>query len=265
MRLEKPSSATLIAWILIATIMLAIFVALIATRAGSVAILYGIVIIPLSVLSIATAWMLDDSPDPVLQIDDHGLTLSPIFSTGAHIPWADIERIRLVSIRYGLLMVPVASHLIIQLRDNSHISGLQWLSPASWLGRIMIPARFVRGGRGAMLKAVQATRTGLLQGEIDRDARLSGTDDRLRSGDAAIARAVAARGGLSSFQAQPRSLDDLAYGSDAPAVPKADDPIPPRVSDTVMPMRPASPPAPIMVNGVPYQLQRQGGFGRKRA
>ncbi len=266
MRLEKTSSATLIAWILFATMLLAVFVMLLVISAASVAFVYALFIGPLSVLIIATAWMLDDSTDPVLVIDEKGMTLSTVFSTGERIPWADIDRVTLVAVRHGLFQIAVLSHLVIQLRDTSYVGGAQWLSPASWTGRIMIPARFIKGGRSAARRAVQAAQTGLLQGEIDRDRRAAGTDDLLRAGDAAIARAVAARGGFGGFQAQPRTMADLGGGADVAALPQAYEPdaAPTVQPELAMPQRPAAPPAPIMVNGVPYQPQRPGGFGRKR-
>ena len=193
------------------------------------------------------------------------MTVCPVFSTGAPIPWADIEDVRIVSWYYNFFFrVPFMSWLVVNLRDSGHIGGLQWFLPPAWFGRIAIPTRFVKGGTKAARTIIRASQGGLLEGEVARERNLAGTDAMLARGDAAIQRALAARGGAAPGPqlsvATERSHEPRA-GTPQPSLP-----IPRGYGaepETAPPMT-IPQPAPIMVNGVPYQPQRVGGFGRKR-
>ncbi len=289
MRLEKASSATLIAWILIPTAILAVYLSLVVLHPNPYSFIYAVVIVPVTFVAIITGWALDDSDGPILEIDDRGISMNSVFATEGRIPWADVERLHITSVRYGLLRVPIVSHLVIQLRDSSHIAPMQWFFPNAWFGRIAIPVRFISGGRSAANRAIMAAQSGIMQGEIDVTRKSARSDDFLKSGDAAIARTLAARGGMSTAHALPRSIDDLGTGTEAAMPPRAipqgygeapeivplSSPAPQSYAEeparVPQPLRqPAEPvmtvqhPAPIMVNGVPYQPQRVGGFGRKR-
>jgi hypothetical protein len=295
MQLEKAPSATLIVWILLATAVFALFATIVfaVPNGGSAMMLFVFVLPALAVA--ATAWLIDDSKVPLIVIDDRGMTVSPVFSTGATIPWSDIEDVRIVSWYYNFFFrVPWMSWLVINLRDSSHIGAFQWFLPPAWFGRIAIPTRFVKGGTKAARTIVRASQAGLLDGEVARERKAAGTDAILARGDAAIQRALQARGGFGGFQPQPRTMADLAYGADAPMPPPAPAPqgygdAPPTVPASAtaaasapqeywddvpivpQPRRPQAQPVmtiqqpdPIMVNGVPYQPQRVGGFGHKR-
>jgi hypothetical protein len=303
MTLEKAASATLIAWILLATAVFALFATLVfaVPNGGSVMMFFVFVLPP--IIMAATAWMIDDSKGPLMALDERGMTVSNVFSTGAPIPWSDIEDVKITSWYYNFFFrVPWMSWLVINLRDTSHIGALQWFLPPAWFGRIAIPTRFVKGGTNAARKIVRASQSGLFDGEVARERKAAGTDAMLARGDIAIQRALQARGGFGNFQAQPRTMADIAHGSDGPSSPPVQSPpvpqgycepapvVPasatapqvywedvPQVPQAPAPhpmqttRQPAEPvmtiqqPAPIMVNGVPYQPQRVGGgFGRKR-
>jgi hypothetical protein len=291
MQLEKASSATLIAWILAGLIVLALMttaVVFIGAGAG----VFGILLGGGALVRLITAWQLDDSKEPVVIADARGLIVSRVFSTGALIPWCDIAKVEVYTLRYGLMQLPVVSHLYINLTDSSHIGGLQWFFPSSWFGRIAIPTALVKDGSAGAMQIVRASQAGLFDGGVERERRAAGTDDLLARGDIAIQRALQARGGFGNSRAQPRTMADLAYGSDAQEPPVPSRPMPQDYAEAppVVPAfarapqdyceepaivpeakrPPAEPamtiqqPAPFMVNGVPYQPQRVGGFGRKR-
>jgi hypothetical protein len=297
MKLEKASTAALVIWILVATACFALYVTIFFASKG------GFGLIPIALFLIAplamlvTAWQIDDLKGPILETDDRGMTICPVFAKGERIPWSDIEDVKITSWYYNFFFrVPWMSWLVIHLKDSSHIGGLQWFLPPAWFGRIAIPTRFVKGGTKAARSIVRASQGGLLDGEVARERKTAGTDAILARGDAAIQRALQARGGASSFQSQPRTMADLADRAEA-AAPLRSRPIPqgydapaptvpasatapqiywedvPQVPDVVpQPTRPpADPtmtiqqPAPIMVNGVPYQPKPVGGgFGRRR-
>ncbi len=281
MQLEKASTGTLVTWILAATAVFALYVTLFFTaKNGSAMITLGLFLLaPLAML--LTAWQIDDLKEPILTLDERGMTICPVFAKGVRIPWGDIEDVKITSWYYNFFFrVPWMSWLVIHLRDSSHIGGLQWFFPPAWFGRIAIPTRFVAGGTKAAQRIVRASQGGLLDGEVARERKMAGTDAILARGDAAIQRALMARGGGAPVRPPetppviPAPIPQ-GYGAEPPTVPASaiapQDyyapavPVPQPVRPQAEPVMTLQQPAPIMVNGVPYQPERVGGFGRKRA
>jgi len=299
MTLEKASTATLVVWILAATACFALYATIFFASPGGVGLLpiAFFLIAPLAML--VTAWQIDDLKGPVLEIDERGMTICPVFAKGERIPWSDIEDVKITSWYYNFFFrVPWMSWLVIHLKDSSHIGGLQWFLPPAWFGRIAIPTRFVKGGTKGARSIVRASQNGLLDGEVARERKAAGTDAILARGDAAIQRALQARGGAvvperatggyGHYNETSQAMVDRpyngsrvardpvpqGYGAEPPTVPAnstapqiywEDVPVVPQpIRPLPQPIPAIKQPAPIMVNGVPYQPERVGGFGRKR-
>lgn len=291
MTLEKAPTAALVTWILVATGAFALYVTILFSAKSGFALLPVALFLLAPLAMLVTAWQIDDLKEPIVTLDERGMTICPVFAQGARIPWSDIEDVKITSWYYNFFFrVPWMSWLVIHLRDSSHIGGLQWFLPPAWFGRIAIPTRFVKGGTNAARSIVRASQGGLLDGEVARERKTAGTDAILARGDAAIQRALEARrGGQAPVQASPQAMADRSYNGSsvvpAVAIPQGygAEPLTVPVSATApqdycapaepvpQPLRPAAEPvttlqqpAPIMVNGELYQPQRVGGFGRKR-
>ncbi len=247
-RLDKASSATLITWILFATALIAMFVTLAFNSQLGWRMIYVAFVVPWAALCIVTAWLLDESTAPICEIQPNGLDLSPVFSNGMRIPWAALNTLRIVHWHYNYFFrVPFMSWIVVSLHDSKYIAPhLRWM-PTSWFGRILIPLRFVKGGSFVAEHVIGNANDRVIEGRLDRGAQPARVPPSMPSADAAIARALAARGGA----AEPASA--ATQPEPARADPRPD-------------YRPAQAAEPIVVNGVPYHPNRPtaGGFGRKR-
>jgi hypothetical protein len=266
-RLDKASSAVLIAWILVATAIVAFYVTLAMNGRFGVRIIYFAFVLIWPVMCIVTAWMLDESDHPLIDIHDDGIDISPVFSNGARIPWGAFNKMSVVHWYYNYVFrVPFMSWVVVSLHDSRYIAPhLRWM-PTSWFGRILIPIRFAKGGAFAAKLVISNANDRVITGRLDPAHRPPTLSDPAASADAAIARALAMRGNSGSAQPQARTIAD-SYDSEATQSAPVPSPVrEPMRSDPLPEYRPARPAEPIIVNGVPYHPNRPtiGGFGRKR-
>jgi hypothetical protein len=193
-RLAKASTGRLVFWLLVATVIFASCAMVVLTGAMGFELIGALLIVPLAIASIMTAWTLDESPDAVMALHGDGIDLSPAFGSGGRIPWAAVKSLKLFHLRDTMFFrVPFMGYLCVNLHDSRHIAPHLRLLPTSWSGRVFIPARFIRGGSVAAKRIMAAANEGLLNGRIDRDASADGVPQMMASADAAIARLVAER------------------------------------------------------------------------
>ena len=151
MQWEKASKNALIFVMIRSMLMIAGFLFALLYIDSNLSQIFSIFGMLASAVALRNAYVLDETPGPIMSIGPQGIVVSPALSAGRLIPWDDVRSVKNYTTRI-YLVIPIYNVLIIRVRGRHYLSALQLWGQGGWFSSaITIPAAYFRDGTGATL------------------------------------------------------------------------------------------------------------------
>jgi hypothetical protein len=236
MQIEKAQSGRLIVSMMTSMVIGAVcLLCILMLRHNNIFyMLFYITVAAYKFASIYFAYQIEETNGPMVALSPRGIVLNGALSPSAVIPWHDVRRMRVTSLRFNYIFpIPFTAALTITLENRTHLQPLLQMLPHGWFSTVRIPQSYVSGGKGAMLRFVAGFEDYALEKRIAPDAvRATNGDVITVNPEVVISREPP--------RAQPASYPEFGSASAPHSAPT--------------------------LNGQPFAPPRPagGGFGRKR-
>ena len=151
MQLEKAGKGALIGSMVISVIMIGLCCLLALAVRTSLAMILYVVLFVASGANAHLAYMLDETPGPLMIADPRGVTFNPALSPSGTVGWHDIKSMRITQWRYNFFFpVPFTKRLQIRFASRDHLPPLRRWLPHGWFGILSVPMGVIGGGSGAL-------------------------------------------------------------------------------------------------------------------